>query len=143
MCVYRFAPLLQKNATQRDPSKVIITGSVAGIGTGTVGESATFGYSASKAAVLHLARNLAMDLASKHILVNSIAPGFFPSKMANGLMEMMGGQENLAQLVPNGKLGEPEDFAASVVFLSSRAANHINATTTVIDGGSIWSRSSL
>ena len=135
--------MLEKNASQREPSRVIITGSVAGIGTGTIGENATFGYSASKAAVLHLARNLAMELAPKHILVNSIAPGFFPSKMANGLMEMMGGQENLASLVPNGKLGEPEDFAATVVFLSSRAANHINATTTVIDGGSIWARSSL
>lgn len=143
MDICRFAPLLQKNATQADPSKVIVTGSVAGIGTGTLGEQATFGYSASKAAVLHLARNLAVDLAPKHVMVNSIAPGFFPSKMANGLMEMLGGPENLALQVPNGKLGEPEDFAATVVFLSSRASNHINGTTHVIDGGSLWSRSSL
>lgn len=44
----RFAPLLQKNATLEDPSRVIVTASVAGIGVGNLGENATFGYSASK-----------------------------------------------------------------------------------------------
>ncbi|KAL8688874.1 MAG: hypothetical protein Q9224_004778, partial [Gallowayella concinna] len=43
-----FAPLLQKNATQEDPSRVIVTASIAGIGVGTLGEQATFGYSTSK-----------------------------------------------------------------------------------------------
>lgn len=44
----RFAPLLQKNATLEDPSRVIVTASVAGLGVGSLGENATFGYSASK-----------------------------------------------------------------------------------------------
>ena len=44
----RFAPLLQKNATMKDPSRVIVTASVAGLGVGSLGENATFGYSASK-----------------------------------------------------------------------------------------------
>lgn len=83
----RFAPLLQKNATIEDPSRVIITASVAGIGIGTLGKNATFGYSASKAAVIHLAKNLAVELGPRHILTNAIAPGFFPSKMANDLSE--------------------------------------------------------
>ena len=46
--VNRFAPLLQKNATLEDPSRVIVTASVAGLGVGSTGETATFGYSASK-----------------------------------------------------------------------------------------------
>lgn len=44
----RFAPLLQKNATMKEPSRVIVTASVAGLGVGSLGENATFGYSASK-----------------------------------------------------------------------------------------------
>lgn len=44
----RFAPLLQKNATLEDPSRVIVTASIAGMGVGSLGENATFGYSASK-----------------------------------------------------------------------------------------------
>ncbi len=48
----RFAPLLEKNATIDNPSRVVVTASVAGLGVGTLGEHATFGYSASKAAVI-------------------------------------------------------------------------------------------
>ncbi|KAL8833961.1 MAG: hypothetical protein Q9176_007717 [Flavoplaca citrina] len=109
-----FAPLLQKKATLESPSRVIVTASVAGLGVGTLGEQATFGYSASKAAVIHLTRNLAVELGPRHILCNSIAPGFFPSKMASGLMAMQGGEAELAKLNPNGRLGKPEDIAAAV-----------------------------
>lgn len=93
--------------------------------------------------MIHLARNLAVDLGPRHILVNNIAPGFFPSKMANGLLEVLGGTENLAAMVPNRKLGEPEDIAGTIVYLCSRAAAHLNGATIAIDGGSMWARSSL
>jgi NAD(P)-dependent dehydrogenase (short-subunit alcohol dehydrogenase family) len=142
--IQRFAPLLQKNATLDEPSRVLVTGSVAGIGVGTVGNAnATFGYSASKAAVLHLARNLAVELGPRHILVNGIAPGFFPSKMANGLLEQSGGQEAMAKGSPNGRLGRAEDIAGVVVFLCSRAASHVNGDTVVIDGGKILASGKL
>lgn len=138
----RFAPLLQKNATLEDPSRVIVTASIAGMGVGSLGENATFGYSASKgilplspspppfsshphqlqphltnplphtAAAIHLTRNLAVELGPRHILCNSISPGFFPSKMASGLMDLQGGAEQMAKLNPNGRLGRPEDIAA-------------------------------
>jgi len=72
----RFAPLLRKHASIEEPSRVIVTASVAGLGIGTLGEHATFAYSASKAAVLHLARNMAVELGPQGIIVNSIAPGF-------------------------------------------------------------------
>jgi len=141
--IQKFAPLLQKKATLYDPSRVIVTASVAGLRAGAPGKNATPGYSASKAAVIHLANNLAAELGPRHILVNSVAPGFFPTKMANGLMELQGGKEKLAADVPNRRLGEPEDIAGLVVFLSSRAASHINGATITVDGGSIWTRSSL
>ncbi len=141
--VREFAPLLQKKATQNDPSKIIITASVAGIGVGSLGANATFGYSASKAAVIHLTKNLAVELGQRNIRVNAIAPGFFPSKMANGMLELSGGMENMAKRNPSKQLGSPEDIAGTVVFLSSRAANHINGATVVIDGGEVLARGGM
>ena len=64
---------------------------------GSVGAVGAYSYAASKAAVLHLARNLAIELSPKHILVNSIAPGFFMSKMAAGLMNAQGGEDALGK----------------------------------------------
>ncbi|SMR47225.1 unnamed protein product [Zymoseptoria tritici ST99CH_3D1] len=118
VCSQKFAPLLRKASKPDSPSRIIITASIAGIGVGTLGKQATFGYSASKAAALHLGR-------------------FFPTKMANGLMEMSGGVEKLAAASPNKRLGTPEDIAAGVVYLCSRAGSHINGGTLVLDGGSV------
>lgn len=139
----RFAPLLEKAAGPSSPARVIVTGSTAGVGIGSTGANSTPAYSASKAAVLHLARNLAVELGPRGILVNGIAPGFFPSKMANGLMEASGGQERLAASNANGRLGQPEDIAAAVVYLSSRASGHVNGDTLVLDGGQVLVRPSL
>jgi NAD(P)-dependent dehydrogenase (short-subunit alcohol dehydrogenase family) len=141
--IQKFAPLLAAKATVADPSRVIVTGSVAGIGIGSLGESGAYSYAASKAAVLHLARNLAIELGPKHILVNGIAPGFFLSKMAAVLMERSGGEEELNKANPNGRTGRPEDIAAAVVFLSSRAGGHVNGDTLVLDGGKLWGNNRL
>lgn len=93
--------------------------------------------------MIHLAKNLAVELGPRHILCNAIAPGFFPSKMSNGLMELQGGVEVLAKQSPNGRLGRPEDIAGLVVFLASRAASHINGAVITTDGGSVLSRGRL
>ncbi|PLB48314.1 oxidoreductase [Aspergillus steynii IBT 23096] len=133
--IQKFAPLLSVNANKEDPSRVLITGSAAGIIPGSLGENATFSYSASKAAALHLARNLALELGPRHILVNAIAPGFYPSKMANGLIELQGGLGAMEDQSPNKRLGRPEDIAGLVVFLASRAGGHFNGAVLVTDGG--------
>ncbi|KAI1806366.1 NAD(P)-binding protein [Daldinia bambusicola] len=143
LCIQKFAPLLQKRATVDDPSRVVITSSVAGLGIGATGKQATFGYSASKAAVITLGRNLAVELGPRHILVNSICPGFFPTKMANGLLELTGGLEKHAARSPNKRLGRPEDIAGVVVYLASRAGSHVNGATIQIDGGALWKTLSL
>lgn len=141
---YRFAPLLQKNATVEDPSRVIVTGSISGIGLGSVHtKHAAPAYSASKAAVLHLARNLAVELGPRHILVNGLAPGFFPTKMADDIIGAGGGEEAMAKLSPNGRLGRPEDVAAAVVYLCSRGSGHVNGDTIMLDGGKLLSQSVL
>ncbi|OGM49993.1 oxidoreductase [Aspergillus bombycis] len=134
--VQKFAPLLTVKATREEPSRVIVTGSVAGLGIGSIGENATFSYSASKAAVIHLTKNLAVELGPRHILCNAIAPGFFPSKMADGLINLQGGLKSLEDYSPNKRLGRPEDIAGLVVFLGSRAASHLNGAVIATDGGS-------
>nr|POF18228.1 rhamnolipids biosynthesis 3-oxoacyl-[acyl-carrier-protein] reductase [Quercus suber] len=143
VCAQKFAPLLRVRASLADPSRIIITASIAGIGIGSLGAQATFGYSASKAAALHLARNLAVELGPQGILTTSIAPGFFPTKMANGLMGMTGGVKALADANPNKRLGMPEDIAGTVVYLCSRAGSHVNGGHVVLDGGAVCGRNRL
>lgn len=141
--IQKFTPLLEAKATTENPSRVIITASVAGIGIGSIGKSGGYAYSASKAAVISMAKTLAVELGPRHILTNAVAPGFYPSKLADGLMSLSGGQEALAKQSPNGRLGRPEDIAGLVVFLSSRAGSHINGATIVTDGGRLLASSNL
>lgn len=139
----KFAPLLQKQASSEDPSKIIVTGSVAGLVPGSVGQNGTFAYSASKAAVIHLAKNLAIDLAPRGILTNAIAPGFYASKMATPLMELEGGMDKFIKESPTGRIGQPEDIAGLSVFLASRAANHLNGAVIATDGGAMLAKGKL
>ncbi|KAH6889906.1 hypothetical protein B0T10DRAFT_43212 [Thelonectria olida] len=138
-----FTPLLEKSGSLKDPSRVIITASVAGLGIGTLGKQGTYGYSASKAAAIHLGRNLAIELGPRHITVNSICPGFFPSRMSNGLLAMGGGAEEIGKANPMGRLGLPEDIAGVVVYLASRAGSHVNGEAIAIDGGALWARGEM
>jgi NAD(P)-dependent dehydrogenase (short-subunit alcohol dehydrogenase family) len=134
--IQKFTPLLQAKATKESPSKVIVTASVAGLTFGGGGGVGTFAYNASKAAAIHLTKHLALELAPRNLRCYAICPGYFPSKMANAVIEMQGGVKTLGEQNPSGRLGEPEDIAAVLVFLSSRASNHLNGTVITIDGGS-------
>ncbi|KAF5502078.1 Rhamnolipids biosynthesis 3-oxoacyl-[acyl-carrier-protein] reductase [Colletotrichum aenigma] len=129
----KLSPLLQAGGTVQDPSRIIMVSSVAGV---VVGDMA-YAYAASKAAVIHLMKNLAVEPGPKHITVNVVAPGMVPSQMSAPLMNRHGGIESVAKQVPEQKLGSPEDVAGVMVFLSSRASKHIiNGATIVLDGGS-------
>lgn len=141
--VQKLAPLLQKNASNESPSRIIVTASIAGLGVGTLGDNATYSYSASKAAVIHLAKNLAVELGPRGIITNAIAPGFYPTKMASGLMELQGGVDKLAAETPNKRVGHPEDVAALVVFLASPGAKHLNGAVVATDGGAMLGRNKL
>ncbi|EMG46936.1 rhlG Rhamnolipids biosynthesis 3-oxoacyl-[acyl-carrier-protein] reductase [Candida maltosa Xu316] len=126
-----FVPLLEKAGTQEDPSRIIIMSSVASMQTNdTVG---VYGYLASKSGIAHLGKNLATQFAPRHINVNSIAPGWFPSKMANGLIEAAG--ELLTSTNPRGRLGEKEDLQSLLIYLCSKQSNYINGIVVPVDGG--------
>jgi NAD(P)-dependent dehydrogenase (short-subunit alcohol dehydrogenase family) len=128
-------PLLEAAGTKEDPARVVTVGSVAGLHIGPVGEHGTYGYAASKAAVHHLTKHLAVALGPRRILVNAIAPGWFPTKMASGLINVGGGVEEQGEQSPNKRLGLPEDIVGVMVFLCSRAAGHVNGAIIPVDGG--------
>ncbi|KAF4784356.1 rhamnolipids biosynthesis 3-oxoacyl-(acyl-carrier-protein) reductase [Colletotrichum scovillei] len=133
--VQKFLPLLEKAASEGDPARVLTVSSTAGGNVPHVGEHGTIMYAASKAAANHLGRNFAVELGPKNITSNIIAPGFFPSKLAQGLINNLGGIEELSRGNPLGRLGEPEDIAGVAVFLCSRAAKYVNGVVIEIDGG--------
>ncbi|KAK5128232.1 hypothetical protein LTR85_002899 [Meristemomyces frigidus] len=130
-----FAPLLSASGAPQDPSRIIVVSSTAGTNVHHVGDHGTIMYSASKAAANHLARNLAVELGPRNITTNTVAPGFFPSKLANGLIELLGGQDELERENPRGRLGEPEDIAGVMLFLCSRAGSYVNGEYISVDGG--------
>jgi len=70
-------------------------------------------------------------------MCNSIAPGFYLTKMAEVLVELNGGVEEVTRSHPNRRLGTPDDIAGLVVFLGSRAAKHLNGAVIATDGGSV------
>ncbi|KAF2653508.1 NAD(P)-binding protein [Lophiostoma macrostomum CBS 122681] len=130
-----FAPLLAKAGTRQDPSRIIIVSSTAGVTVPHVGDHGTIMYSVSKAAAHHMSRQLAVELGPRNITTNTIAPGFFPSKLANGLIELLGGEEELKDWNPRKRLGEPEDIAGVMVYLASPAGSYVNGEDICIDGG--------
>jgi NAD(P)-dependent dehydrogenase (short-subunit alcohol dehydrogenase family) len=92
-------------------------------------------YSVSKAAAHHMSRQLAVELGPRNITTNTVAPGFFPSKLANGLIELLGGQQELEDWNPRKRLGEPEDIAGVMVYLASPAGSYVNGEDICVDGG--------
>jgi NAD(P)-dependent dehydrogenase (short-subunit alcohol dehydrogenase family) len=126
----RLLPLLEKAATPEDPARVINIGSVDGI---RVPVLENYAYSASKAGVHMLTRHLAHHLVDRHINVNAIAPGPFPSKMTAFMFET--GEEIVAQSVPMGRVGRPDDVAGAAIFLSSRAGSYLTGAIIPVDGG--------
>lgn len=128
-----FCPLLESAATAEDPARVINIGSMDGLHVSTVAHVGTFAYSASKAAVHHLTRTLAIELAPKQITVNAVAPGFFPSKMTDWVLDHYG--KDIEFNCPLKRVGQPEEMAGIAVYLCSRAGAYTNGTVIPVDGG--------
>jgi NAD(P)-dependent dehydrogenase (short-subunit alcohol dehydrogenase family) len=123
-------PLLEKAGSAADPARVINIGSIDGL---KVPFLETYSYSASKAAVHHLTRVLAVQLAPKHITVNAVAPGPFESKMMAVTLERF--KDAIVSACPLGRIGEPEDMAGVAIYLASRAGAYVTGVVIPVDGG--------
>lgn len=123
-------PQLQAAASPEDPARVINIGSIDGL---RVPLLENYAYSASKSAVHMLTRHLAHHLVDRHINVNAIAPGLFPSNMTKFIFEHM--EEQVVQTIPMGRHGRPDDMAGTAIFLSSRAGSYLTGAVIPVDGG--------
>jgi 3-oxoacyl-[acyl-carrier protein] reductase len=90
-------------------------------------------YSATKAALDGLTRALARELGSRGITVNSVAPGYLRTEMSHGLDEAQLGQ--IVRRTPAGRLGDPEDIARVVQFLTAPENDYLTGQVIVVDGG--------
>ena len=125
-------PLLKKAGLSEDASRIINIGSPAGSLSG--GHNA-YAYNTSKAALHHLTRVLAKELAKDNINVNTISPGPFPSKMT----DFMVGEETFLDYAGNstplGRSGKEEDMIATSLFLSGKGSAYITGALIPLDGG--------
>lgn len=95
----------------------------------------TLAYSAAKAALIQMTRVMALELGPAGIQVNAIAPGFFFTDMTKRYSENEEAIKAYIAKSPSRRCGQPEDLEGIVVFLSSKASDHITGQTIAIDGG--------
>lgn len=131
-------PQLEKAASVDDPARIINIGSMDGIHVPIVQRVPTFAYSASKAALHHLTRTLAVDLAPRQITVNAIAPGFFASRMTDYVFEHF--KQDIEDDCPLHRVGKPEEIVGIVAYLASRAGAYTNGAVIPVDGGTSISK---
>lgn len=125
-------PLLKAAATAKDPARVINLGSV--MGTQPISKGA-YSYSASKAAVHHITRILANELASDSITVNAFAPGPFDSRMMAFATRDTEKRARMEKGVPLGRIGCTDDIAGALLFLCGRGGAYTTGAIIPIDGG--------
>ncbi|KAI8150017.1 hypothetical protein BJV82DRAFT_647213 [Fennellomyces sp. T-0311] len=123
-------PLLTAKASPENPVSVINIGSIDGL---RVPPQDTYAYSASKAGLAHLSRHMAAKLGGDGVLVNTIAPGAFQSKMMKATLDAFG--DIIVSKIPVGRIGSPQDIAGTCIYLSSRAGQYTNGATITVDGG--------
>lgn len=109
--------------------RIINTSSVSGV-YGNIGQT---NYAATKAGVVGMTKTWAKELGRKGINVNAVAPGFIHTGMTAKVPEKV--IEQMKQVVPLGRLGDPEDIANAYLFLASDESKYVNGTTLHVDGG--------
>ena len=102
---------------------------------GLIGNAGQTNYAASKAGLLGLTKAVAKELASRHITVNAVAPGFIETAMTDSLGDKV--REGLMAQIPMGRLGKAEDVAQAVGFLCSEGAAYVTGQVLTVDGGMV------
>jgi NAD(P)-dependent dehydrogenase (short-subunit alcohol dehydrogenase family) len=124
----------KRSMIPRRYGRIINISSIAGLAGNPPDAMQTLAYNTSKGAVVNFTRTLAGEWGQYGITVNSIAPGFFPSKMTRSVLAAYGA-DKLAQAAPLGRLGDDEDLKGAVVLFASDAGKHITGQTLAVDGG--------
>ncbi|MEO7362527.1 MAG: 3-oxoacyl-ACP reductase FabG [Gemmatimonadaceae bacterium] len=119
-------PIVMPMVRLREPARIVTISSVAGV----LGNRGQVNYSASKAGIIGATKALALELASRRITVNCVAPGFIATEMTRDLPT-----DRIAEFVPLKRVGLPEEVAATVSFLMSAGAAYITRQVIGVDGG--------
>ena len=128
----KLLPLLAAQATAKSTTSIINIGSIAAVRGDA---SSMFSYSASKAAVHQVTRNMAHNLANKHIRVNAIAPGRFHSNMTKSIQENEKQYKAEINAIPLHRWGNDQDIAGIALLLASQAGAFVTGEIIHVDGG--------
>jgi len=118
-----------KKMLKNKSGKIVNITSVVGH-TGNLGQA---NYTASKAGIVAMSKSLAIEYAKKNININCISPGFIKTAMTDKIDDKF--KEIIISKIPSARLGEPDDIANAVLFLSSDQSNYINGETLHVNGG--------
>jgi 3-oxoacyl-[acyl-carrier protein] reductase len=118
-----------KHMLRQRNGRIINMSSIVGI-TGNIGQA---NYTAAKAGLIGLTKTLALEVASRGITVNALAPGFISTPMTENLSSHY--QEMIIGQIPMGRFGTPKDVASAATFLASDDASYITGQVLAIDGG--------
>ncbi len=102
---------------------------------GVIGNAGQANYAAAKAGLIAMSKSMAQEVASRGITVNCVAPGFIESPMTDALSDDR--RAALLAQVPTGRLGQPDDIAASVLYLASDEAAYVTGQTLHVNGGMV------
>ena len=127
--LYRLSKACVRGMTKARWGRIINVTSV----VGSMGNAGQSNYAATKAGAEGMARSLARELGSRSITVNCVAPGFIDTDMTRALADAQ--RDTLQSQIPLGRLGEPDDIAATVAFLASDAGQYITGETIHVNGG--------
>jgi NAD(P)-dependent dehydrogenase (short-subunit alcohol dehydrogenase family) len=123
----------KRSMIPRKRGRIINISSIAGLG-GNPPEMQTLAYNTSKGAVITFTQTLGAEWGKYGINVNAICPGFFPSRLANGMIERLGADE-MASHAPLRRLGDDEDLKGIALLYASDAGKHITGQWMAVDGG--------
>jgi 3-oxoacyl-[acyl-carrier protein] reductase len=126
---FRLARATLRGMIRRRAGRIINISSIVGA-TGNAGQA---NYAAAKAGLVGMSKSLAQEVASRGITVNVVAPGFVDTAMTEALNDAQ--KAKLAEQIPLGRIGQPEDIAGAVVYLASDAAAWVTGATLHVNGG--------